>query len=49
MLTDSNFDKKKSWWTRLEVGWKKHAEYMLTRFDSGNTGRLVINFMFYEK
>ena len=25
-------------WNRPAVGWKKHAEYVFTRFDSDNTG-----------
>ena len=37
MLTDHNFDKKAGGLAQKLAG-KKHAEYVFTRFDSGNTG-----------
>ena len=37
VLIDHNFDTNTEG-TCLEVGWKKHAEYVFTRFNSHNTG-----------
>ena len=36
-------------WICQEVGWKKHAEYVFTRFDSGNLGMAGHKLTFYEK